>query len=119
MISIQCIITCIITDPPTIKLSSTKIYAVEGQNITLTCTATNDVDSPYGVQVSWFGPTGQVVENNNRNIYISNIKIGNVVTSALKMNPVNRSQTGINKCRATNHPNSGTEMNFTVSVECT
>ena len=106
------------TDPPTIELSTTEIDAVEGQNITLTCTATNDVDSPYDAQVSWRGPTGQVITNNNRDFYISNIKIGNVVTSALKMKPINHKQTGVNKCIATNHPSSSTEMNFIVTVEC-
>ena len=106
------------TDPPTIELSTTEIDAVEGQNITLTCTATNDVDSPYDAQVSWLGPTGQVITNNNRNFYISNIKLENVVTSALKMKPINHKQTGINKCIATNHPSSSTEMNFTITVEC-
>jgi len=107
------------TDPPTIKLSTTKIDAVEGQNITLTCTATNDVDSPYEIKVTWLGPTGQTIENNDRNFYISNIKIGSVVTSALKMIPINHKQTGINKCRATNHPDSSSEINFNVMVECT
>ena len=105
-------------DPPTIELSSTTVDAVEGQNVTLTCTATNDADSPYDAQVSWIGPTGQVVSNNNRDIYISNIRIGGVVTSALKMMPINHKQTGVNKCRATNHPSSSNEMNFTVTVEC-
>lgn len=91
---------------------------MEGQNITLTCTTTNDADSPYDAQVSWFGPTGKVIESNNKDFYISNIRIGDVVTSALKMKPINHKQTGINKCRATNHPSSSTEMNFTVTVEC-
>ena len=91
---------------------------MEGQNITLTCTATNDDDSPYDAQISWIDPTGKVISSNNREFYISNIKLGNVVTSALKMRPINHKQTGVNKCRATNHPSSSTEMNFTVTVEC-
>ena len=107
------------TDPPTIELSTTKIDAVEGQNIALTCTATNDVDSPFDVQVTWIGPMGQVIQSNNKDIYISNIKIGDVVTSALKLRPINHKQTGVNKCRATNHPSSSTEMDFTVKVQCT
>ena len=105
-------------DPPSIELSSTKVDAVEGQNITLTCTATNDDDSPYDAQISWIDPTGRVISSNNREFYISNIKLGNVITSALKMRPINHKQTGVNKCRATNHPSSSTEMNFTVTVEC-
>ena len=106
------------TDPPTIELSTPKIDAVEGQNITLTCTATNDVDSPFIAQITWLGPMGQVIQSNDRDFYISNIRIGNVVTSALKMKPINHKQTGVNKCRATNHPSSSTEMDFTVKVEC-
>ena len=108
----------LLTDPPKVELSSTKVDAVEGQNVTLTCTATNDDDSPYGAQVSWVGPNGQAIVNNNKDFYISNIKIENVVTSALKMRPINHKQTGVNKCRATNHPSSSTEMEFTITVEC-
>ena len=91
---------------------------MEGQNITVTCTATNDIDSPYDAKVSWLGPTGQAITNNNRNFYISNIKLENVVTSALKMKPINHKQTGVNKCIATNHPDSSNEMSFTITVEC-
>ena len=61
---------------------------------------------------------GQVIQSNDRDFYISNIRIGNVVTSALKMKPISHKQTGVNKCRATNHPSSSTEMDFTVKVEC-
>ena len=96
--------------PPTIELSSTKVDGVEGHDMTLTCTATNDVDSPHDTHITWFGPTGQVIENNHDDVYISVIKIDNVMTSALKFQPINHTQAGINKCKASNHPNSSNEM---------
>ena len=108
-----------ILGPPTIELSSTKVDGVEGHNTTLTCTATNDVDSPYDTHIDWFGPTGQVIENNQDDIYISVIKIDNVMTSALKFHPINHTQAGINRCKASNHPNSTNEMNVSIAVECT
>ena len=85
--------------------------------MTVTCTAMNDVDSPYDTHITWFGPNGQVIESND-DISISNIKIDNVMTSALKFEPINHTQAGINKCKATNHPNSSSEMNVVVTVEC-
>ena len=103
--------------PPTLELSSTKVAGVEGHDTTVTCTATNDVDSPYDTLISWFGPTGQVIESNDE-ISISNIEIDNVMTSALKFEPINHTQAGINKCKATNHPNSSNEMNVVITVEC-
>jgi len=92
---------------------------VEGHNMTLTCTATNDVNSPYNTHITWFGPTGKVIESNNKDIDITNIEIDNVMTSALKFKPINHTQVGINKCKASNHPNSFNEMNISVTVECT
>ena len=85
--------------------------------MTVTCTATNDVDSPYDTHITWIGPTGQVIESND-GILISNIKIDNVMTSALKFEPINHTQAGISKCKATNHPNSSNEMNIAITVEC-
>ena len=85
--------------------------------MTVTCTATNDADSPYDTHITWFGPTGQVIESND-DVSISNIKIDNVMTSALKFEPINHTQAGISKCMATNHPNSSNEMNVVVTVEC-
>ena len=107
------------TGPPTIELSSTKVDGVEGYDITLTCTATNDVDSPYDTHINWIGPTGQTIESNHDDIYISIITINTVMTSALKFKPINHTQAGINKCRASNHPDSSNEMNVTIAVECT
>ena len=103
--------------PPTVELSSTKVDGVEGHNMTVTCTATNDVDSPYDTHITWFGPTGQVIESSDE-ISISNIEIDNVMTSALKFEPINHTQAGINKCKATNHPNSSKAMNVVITVEC-
>ena len=103
--------------PPTIELSSIIIDGVEGHDMTVTCTATNDADSPYNTHITWFGPTGQVIKSNDE-ISISNIEIDNVMTSALKFEPINHTQAGINKCKATNHPNSSSEMNVVVTVEC-
>ena len=85
--------------------------------MTVTCTATNDVDSPYDIHITWFDPTGDVIESNN-DISISNVEIDNVMTSALKFEPINHTQAGINKCKATNHPNSSREINVVITVEC-
>ena len=68
----------------TIELSSTKVDGVEGHDTTLTCTATIDVDSQYDTHIDWFGPTGQVIENNQDDIYIFAIKIDDVMTSAIQ-----------------------------------
>ena len=108
----------VILGPPMIELSSTKVDGVEGHDMTLTCTATNDIDSPYDTHIDWLGPTGQVIENNQDDIYISVIKIDNVMTSALKFHPINHTQAGINKCKVSNHPNSTNEMNVSIAVEC-
>lgn len=103
--------------PPSVALSSTNMDAIEGHEMTLTCTATNNAESPYDANIAWYGPTGQVIKY-NENITVTNIKIGTTLTSTLKFNSINHKQTGINKCRASNHLNSSNEVNFTITVQC-
>ena len=116
LINIRMYIFCL--GPPSIVLSSTNVNAIEGHEITITCTVTNDADSPYDAHITWFGPTGQEIEN-AENVAITNFKLGDVITSAIKFKPINHTQTGINKCKTYNHPNSLNETNFTITVECT
>ena len=106
-----------IAGPPSITSPTTEIDVVEGQELILTCAATNDIKSPYDVDILWYGPQGKVIEENN-NIDIPAIKIENVLTSALKFKTVNRTLTGVSKCKAFNHPNSSSEFNFLITVEC-
>ena len=103
--------------PPSVTLSSTNVDAIEGHEMILICTATNDAESPYDANIVWYGPTGQVIEN-NENISVTNIKTGITLTSALKFKPINHKQTGMNKCKASNHPSTSNEANFTITVEC-
>jgi len=85
--------------------------------MTLICTAVNDAESPYDAKIVWYGPTGRVIENND-NISVTNVKTGITLTSALKFKPINHKQTGMNKCKASNHPSSSNEANIRITVEC-
>jgi len=104
--------------PPTITSPYTKFDIVEGQELILTCTATNDVKSPFNADISWYGPQGENIKATDKNIDQSSIKIKNVLVSALKFKSVNHTLTGVSKCKASNHPNSLSEFNFTITVEC-
>ena len=46
---------------PVVVLTSTEVNGIQEHDITLTSTETNDVDSPYNTQITWFGPTGEVI----------------------------------------------------------
>jgi len=104
--------------PPSITSPNTEIDTIEGHELILTCAATNDIKSPFNADISWYGPQGEVIEESNNNIDISAIKIENVLTSALKFKSVNHTLTGVSKCKASNHPMSSSEFNFTITVEC-
>ena len=109
---------CTYIGPPSITSPTTEIDVVESHELILTCAATNDLKSPFNADISWYGPQGEILEENN-NIDISAIKIENVLTSALKFKSVNHTLTGVSKCKAFNHPMSSSEFNFTITVECT
>jgi len=103
--------------PPSITSPTTEVEAIEGYELILTCAATNDIKSPYNADISWYGPQGEVIKEND-NVDISAINIENVLTSALKFKSVNHTLTGVSKCKASNHPMSSSEFNFTITVEC-
>ena len=105
--------------PPSITSPSTQIEVIEGHELILTCAATNDIKSPFNADISWYGPQGELIKETDKNIDISAIKIENVLTSALKFKSVNHTLTGVSKCKASNHPMSSSEFNFTITVECT
>ncbi|XP_065894569.1 hemicentin-1-like [Dysidea avara] len=109
--------TITVYGPPSITSPSTQIEVIEGHELILTCAATNDIKSPFNADISWYGPQGELIKETDKNIDISAIKIENVLTSALKFKSVNHTLTGVSKCKASNHPMSSSEFNFTITVE--
>ena len=85
----------------------------------LVCNATNDADAINPVQVSWYYRS-MLIKPDEGNMVISNT-INNAtdeIHSALLFNSINFTNDGVYTCRTFNSPQSFTESQIKVTVEC-
>ena len=114
---------CVLIGLPKITYITPDMTYLEGTKASLVCNATNDVDAVNEVQIIWFYKNStslyQIVSNNNRRIH----NVGNSTSrqsySILIFEPVNRTDEGVYICRASNHPQSKTELRTKAMIEST
>ena len=94
--------------PPTLYNVSKAITVTEGEKATFICTASNDVDSIYPLQISWYNDKGVRLKLD----FTTNL-------SVLVFETVNYSDAGEYTCRAFNHPRSFVEQRISLAVKCT
>ena len=91
---------------------------LEGTKASLICNATNDADAVNELKITWFYKNAtslyQITSNNNRRIH--NVTSGQSY-SILLFEPVNRTDEGVYICRASNHPQSITELTTKVMIK--
>ena len=94
---------------------------LEGTKTSLICNATNDADAANEANITWFYKNStslyQIVSNNNRKIH--NVRNSTIeqLYSILLFEPVNRTDEGVYICRASNHPQSSTELSTKVKIK--
>ena len=107
--------------PPKITYISPDMIYLEGTKVILICNATNDADAIEEVQITWFYKNStslyQIIQNNNHRIHdVRNSSIGQLY-SLLHFEPINRTDEGVYICRASNHPQSSTELGTKVMIK--
>ena len=94
---------------------------LEGTKVRLICNATNDADAVEEVQITWFYKIStslyQITQNNNRRIHdVGNSSIGQL-HSLLHFESINRTDEGVYICRASNHPQTNTELGTKIMIK--
>ena len=93
--------------------------SVEGDKVSLICSAINDVDANHSLQVKWYKENQLVIPDGKRIIVHNKIdKFSRQLNSTLLLDPVNRTDHGIYTFRAFNHPNCSSESRINLIVQC-
>ena len=93
--------------------------SLEGDQVNLTCSATNDVDAIHSLQINWYKgnklliPNGKSIKLNNKTDTASR-----QLNSTLQYGSVNRTDDGVYTCRAFNHDDSFSESKTNLTIEC-
>ena len=113
------IICLCISAPPIINYYSPAIVTFEGNDVELVCSATNDADAINLVQVSWYYRS-MLIKPDGENVVINNTRDNatDEIRSVLSFNSINSTDDGVYTCRAYNNPQSFTENQIKVTVEC-
>ena len=108
------------TGPPIMKFISNDTMSPEGDKVNLICSAVNDVDAIYPLQICWY-KGNKLVTPNGRHIILYN-ETDNAtrqLNSTLLLDPVNRTDDGVYTCQAFNRNDSFSELKTTLTVQCT
>ena len=110
----------ILGKPLILDISSNRV-SLEGSKVNLSCNATNDPDAVHPLHVYWYNSDGNQVTSDGEHVLVYNHtdSSSGQVQSVILFDHVNRSDDGTYTCRAFNDPNSTTDMNTTLTVECT
>ena len=113
--------SCVLTGSPKITYISADITYLEGTKATLICNATNDADAVNEVQITWFYKNStslyQVMSINNHVIHNVENSTSGQLYSVLLFDPINRTDEGVYVCKASNHPQSSTELSTEVKIK--
>jgi len=103
---------------------SSDTMSAEGSKVSLMCNATNDGDALDEVKIVWLRKIStlkeQEIKMNGNRLIIYNITDSSTgrIHSVLLFDQVNRTDDGEYICRAFNHPQSYSEANTSLIVEC-
>ena len=113
----SCIKTITHAGPPT-SVVSKSTTSFEGEKVNLMCHATNDIDAPPLVNVSWYKDNQQLQPDGGRVLIYLKLNTSKEIVSVLQFDPVNHTDDGNYTCRSFNDPLSFTEVTTSLTVEC-
>ena len=107
------------TGPPIIEFISNDTLSPEGEKVNLICSAVNDVDAIYPLQIYWY-KGNKLFTPNGRHIILYNETddATRQFNSTLLLDPVNRTDDGVYTCQAFNRNDSFSESKTTLTVQC-
>ena len=105
--------------PPIVYCNYNHTVSVEGDKVSLICSAINDVDAIHSLQVNWYKGNQLIPNETHVTIHNKIDKTFRQLNSTLLLDPVNRSDHGIYTFRAINHPNCSSESRINLTVQCT
>ena len=92
---------------------------LEGDKVNLLCTAINDLNANYSLQINWHKGNERIIPDGKRIlVYNKTDKAPGQLSLTLFFDPINRTDDGEYTRRALNHPDSYSEAKTTLCVEC-
>ena len=105
--------------PPIIKLITNHTAALEGDKVSLMCSAVNDVDAIHPVKINWYkGNTLVTPKEKHIILYNKTDSVSRHYISTLLFDPVEDTDDGMYTCRAFNDKDSFSELKTKLIVEC-
>ena len=93
--------------------------SLEGNKVSLVCTAINDVDAIHSLQISWYKGNKSVISNRKHILFHNKPdNVSRQLSSTLLFDPVSRTDDGEYTCQAFNHNDSFSEAKTNLSVQC-
>ena len=86
--------------PPTVEELPQQLHVVLGEQLRISCTATNDQDAPMNLIFSWVTPNSVMF-----NMTTPDEDDSRTATSTLHINAVTRNHNGVYTCNVTNSKN--------------
>ena len=105
--------------PPIIVSISNYTVSLEGDKVNLICVAISDVHANYSLQINWY-KGNELISNGSKHILNNNgaDKTSRQLHSTLLFDPINHTDNGEYTCRASNHPDTYSELKTNLDVEC-
>ena len=102
------------------KFITNHTAALEGDKVSLMCSAVNDVDAIHPVQVSWYkGNTLVTPKEKHIILYNKTDSFSGHHISTMLFDPVKHTDDGVYTCRAFNDKDSFFELKTKLIVQCT
>ena len=114
-------IYCIIIGPPTINYITSSIVTFKGNQVSIICNATNDVNAINPLRMEWYNFEDVRVELESKHslVYNTTDPVTGQVQSVLLFDPVNHTDSGEYTCHTFNDNDCYTEAKTNLTVECT
>lgn len=109
---------CMYVGPPNITFINDSVTVLEGVKVNLSCIVNTGTGCKHPLDIQWY-KSGSILRANQRvDIYNITHEVTGYVQSVLSFDPVNHTDNGVYTCRALSKPESYTEANVSLTVEC-
>ena len=95
------------------------MVSLDGDKVSLLCTAVNDVHAYYSLQINWYKGNKHIIPDSKHiSLHNETVKDSRQLKSILIFDPVNSTDDGMYMCRAFNHPDLYSESKINLTIEC-
>ena len=105
--------------PPIVTFISNHTVSLEGDKVKLLCIVINDAHANYSIQINWYKGNDLIVPNGKHVLlYNETTKASKQLKSSLLLDVVNSTDDEVYTCQAVYHPDSHSESQVNLTVEC-